>query len=517
MLIAFFVAYNPAFGVIDDHTLVDTLLIGKKIPLQIFVGLGRYFPLNGQELNILSSLFALSPQVFYAFNALCLILVGFLFSRSIYLLLREQTQYARLIAYLATLLTITTPAFMTSWLRLFVPERMEFVFFAIFFHSYVLLYTKSTQKQWLHILLCVFSSLIALFYKETAFILLGAFAFCHIVFCFWNKEKISKLDFTLLANCLIWIVCYFIFVLFKKTGSGMYGDSPYNRFYIFLKDVANYFSNDTLLVIGLFTFLILRFYSIVFKRERIWPFYDAMLVASFVFILSYMTLGMSTTHYALPAYLFAIPAFCYFILQYKKNVFFLACSVLMCLAFVLNCIPLSVYYSVHYKFVPINFQNTLHFLREYAKDRKIDVYLEGTNRASCMETYVSFQSWMKYYGIQNFDFFSDIPIDNVFLGVSDKNSPYSVFRENSVVEKKSGDIVILVPYTGMMITDRIINEMKEKYQLLYVSDSGVNVPLLGFRTLAKWIGIQMTKENKKLSFSHNIYGLPIYFYVFRVR
>ena len=74
---AFLVVYRAAFSVIDDHTLTQTLLIGQHIDFFIQPNIGRFYPLDGQDLNLLSAAFGAKAAVFYAFNALCVFVVIF--------------------------------------------------------------------------------------------------------------------------------------------------------------------------------------------------------------------------------------------------------------------------------------------------------------------------------------------------------------------------------------------------------------------------------------------------------
>lgn len=76
-LYGFGVWWHAAFAVIDDHGLVDTLLVGKRMDFFIQPDIGRFYPLDGYELNLLSALFGVSASVFYGFNALCVLLVAF--------------------------------------------------------------------------------------------------------------------------------------------------------------------------------------------------------------------------------------------------------------------------------------------------------------------------------------------------------------------------------------------------------------------------------------------------------
>lgn len=90
---AFFVAYNADFSVIDDHTLLSTLFVGKDIPFFIHPDIGRFYPLDGQELNILSAVFGVKANVFYMFNALCVFVVILCLQYAIRVFLQEI--YAR--------------------------------------------------------------------------------------------------------------------------------------------------------------------------------------------------------------------------------------------------------------------------------------------------------------------------------------------------------------------------------------------------------------------------------------
>lgn len=514
-LIAIFVAYNPSFGIIDDHTMTETLLVGKNIPFSIMPDIGRFFPFNAQELNILAFLFSPSPQVFYTFNALCLVVVVFFLSQSFYIILEEKIKKAKLVAYLCVSITILSPAFMTSWLRLFVPERMEFIFLVLFFYSYVILFFNKSNKKIFYSIVCILSSLLAMFYKETTFILIGAFAFFCAFLSYLERKKIAWINIFLLINCAIWIAFYFVFVILQKTHGGMYGDTPYNRFFVFLKDLTNYCINDPFVTLGSLMFILMRLFLIFTKKSRFSPLYDSMLFSSFFFIITYAYLGLSNLHYLLPAYIFMIPVFFIFLFTYW-NTYLKTFFYIVVFVYISNCIPLSLYSYMMYKFSSQNFHDSITFLKKDIKVKK-NIFIEGVNRASGIEVYVSFSKWLEFYGIKNFDLFSDLPIDHSILGRLDTSSPYSVFRENAIVDKKSGDIVFLIANSNMLITHSVIEELKKKYRLVYVADNGWNIPLISLRTFVKWIAMFLTKDRNDFHYNKNIFGLPIYVYVFEVR
>ena len=63
-----------------------------------------------------------------------------------------------------------------------------------------------------------------------------------------------------------------------------------------------------------------------------------------------------------------------------------------------------------------------------------------------------------------------------------------------------------------------MDSLIRQYELLFVADYGYNMPLLGIKSFLKnalmWLGIT---KNSDMIISQNIYGLPLHFYVMRVR
>lgn len=210
-----------------------------------------------------------------------------------------------------------------------------------------------------------------------------------------------------------------------------------------------------------------------------------------------------------------IPVFFIFLFTYW-NTYLKTFFYIVVFVYISNCIPLSLYSYMMYKFSSQNFHDSIAFLKKDIKVKK-NIFIEGVNRASGIEVYVSFFKWLEFYGIKNFDLFSDLPIDHSILGKPDTSSPYSVFRENTIVDKKSGDIVFLIANSDMLITHSMIEGLKKKYRLVYVADNGWNIPLISLRTFVKWIAMFLTKDRNDFHYNKNIFGLPIYVYVFEVR
>lgn len=489
------VAHNPAFGIIDDHGLTENLLINKNVPLFILKEIGRFFPLNGQELNILSFIFFTSSQVFYTFNAMCLFIVAYCLSSTFHILFSPYFKNPKIISYLSTLLIIITPGFCVSWLRLFIPERMEFVFLSIFFYSYILVYTKSTQYIKTFSFLCIASSLITLFYKETAIVLLGGFSFFHIIFCLLHKKRPFNIDFFILFNTCVWIGVYYYCVLSQKDSTHLYNDTTYNYTLVILRNITNYLINDPFLTFGIVSILFIRLYNIYHKKENIIPLLDSMICASVVFIISYLILGISDLHYSLPTYIFAIPTFIIFTKKYLHSILMKISIFLISITWFFNVLPMSVYYSFFYKVTPTNFQTSLTFLDNYHNSNTSSnkIILLGVDPYRLAEVYVSFSKWIAY-----------------------KNLNYTIIKDQSYVPAK-GDLIIITPYIGTSFTQKDFETYQKQYKLIHISNFGVNIPLLSLRTIARWIGAKIIQDRSDFSFNTNIYGLPLYFYIFQIQ
>lgn len=152
------IVFGANFGVIDDHDLLDTLLIGKKLPLFIFPEIGRFYPLDGFEYNLIS-LISVSPYAFYLYNLIQFIILIFILQK---LLLEILGFRYKNIIFLSILILILSPGFVTAWFRLFVPERSVLFFLIIFLYFYVL-YQKEQKIS--YFVLGLISANIALYYK----------------------------------------------------------------------------------------------------------------------------------------------------------------------------------------------------------------------------------------------------------------------------------------------------------------------------------------------------------------
>lgn len=507
------------FGVIDDHGLLDTLFVGNQMPYFVIKEIGRFFPLNGYEYNIISHL-SISAYSFYLYN----VFQFFVFVFLLYKILVEVVSGKKSIVFLFLSLLILSPGFSTAWLRLFVPERSEIFFFTVFLYSFV-----KYQKYFkiIYLIIGLISANIALYYKEPAFLMLGSFAFFHLALG-WKtinlKQKIF--DFLLIVSALIFITIYFVVVYLNK-GDILYGATTVYPLLSFIKNLFNYTLSDPILIFILLPLFIWRIYIII-ESKSVDCLFDAMLFSSTLYILVFLTLNIFAPYYLLPAYAFGLITILHFITQAElhKKIVFKFLGIVTGLFIVFGSFPAGLYFIAHYKNVPNNFQNTLLFLTEYIKekaigDKRVSIFLDGVNRNGG-EVHCSFIKYLEFKGLTSsqFDIKSD-ENDNGFLFVSQLNTDalYTILSQTTASKIHSGDLVIITPYTAKYIgiNKKEILKMNDKFELLYHANSFLEIPNIGIKSLMKEIYRTNSKHDVKnnIMTSENIFQMPLDFYVFR--
>lgn len=347
--------------------------------------------------------------------------------------------------------------------------------------------------------------------------MLGVFGFVHFVLDYKNSSKITKtFDVALVLSSVVWLVVYALVVLAQKQGSGSYGDTPYNQVIVMIKVVFNYILQEPFLFVALPCFVLYRIYQVFVKKSPFVPLLDSALVAALVLCAEYVALKIGDIHYLLPAYIFGLVGLVGMGVYHWGARIIKAIYVLCLVIFLGNSMFMSAYQFTFYKVVPNNFQDTLAFLTKYTtQNPHTHIYLEGVNRASGVEVYHSFGAWLNFYGAKDFDLYSDIEVDNVLLGKEKPDSPYSVFRSNAIVPKQSGDIVVITPYTHDNITTDSLAELESQYELLHISSFGYEIPRLGLKAFVK--AFMRERVQGEIILSQNTFGLPLYFYVYKVR
>ncbi|MCS7205354.1 MAG: hypothetical protein NZ853_06635 [Leptospiraceae bacterium] len=271
------IVINANFSAIDDYVFVDNLLKGKPLPIDSFVlpEVGRFFPLLGFEYNFVA-LFSTSPYFFFGFNSIQFFIVVYL----IYYLLKDYIKDKKVI-FFVILILIFLPSFVSSWHRLLLSERNVF-FLLILFLIFFLKYQKD-QKP-LYIILSLIFANIALYYKEPVFLMLGSFAFFHLLFG-WKElnPKQKLLDYLLIVSSFIFIVLYF-FIVYINKGETPYGATEAQWILNFLKNSFRYSMYEPIIFFIILPAIILRIHEIlILKEKKPDIFHDSLLFSTFFY------------------------------------------------------------------------------------------------------------------------------------------------------------------------------------------------------------------------------------------
>lgn len=321
VLYALLFLVNPQLGPNDDFVFLRTLQSGKPLiyasdsfPYYDWKGLGRFQPLVSMEYNIIG-LFSKSPKPFWYYF---IHFVEFIVFAIIFVKLLYKITQNKLAAYGSSVLLFLLPGFTFSWFRLQLPERNVLFLFAAFLFC---LFAYQKEKRVSYLILAGLIANIAIYYKEIASIIIGVFAFAHLIFSRKTQDKkIKNLNYFLILSSITYLLVYYFYIykhaaaffLFKKENL-IYGSAL-----VYLKNIFNYgFFSDPILVLLLFPLMFLRIYEIFIKHKEPKPLYDSMLFASSTYVFIYFVLKLYNPYYLLPAYAFAIPALIYFL--HKKN------------------------------------------------------------------------------------------------------------------------------------------------------------------------------------------------------
>lgn len=515
---ALLIIHKANWGVIDDHTLISTIFIGKNIPFFINPEIGRFYPLDGFEYNLISKI-SVSPEIFYAYNAIQFVLLIVIF----YKIIHNSLGMSKKSIFIYLILISLLPGFVTAWFRLFVPERNVLFFVTIFLYFFL---KFQNSQRWIYFIIALISGNLALYYKEPVFIMLGSFALFNLIFTWKQLNFKTKLfNFMIIASCSVFIIIYYLLV-FSKRGETLYGTVNYNPYIHFLKNFFNYILSDPILIFILIPMVGWRLFSIIIIKAKYNPIFDSLLIASFFYLSVFLKLNMFSYYYLLPIYGFALPAILYFMLEYKlfKVLFWKILIFLTVICLTFSSLPLAFHLISHYKNVPNNFQATLSFLHKYIKEKatsgdRVTIFLDGVNRNTGVEVYHSFITYLESKGLNHefFDIKSSEDDNKILpLKINDEKSPYSIWKSDKGSKIESGDLLIITPYTTKFISleKNEIKEMEKEYEILYKTDSYIEIPNIGIKSLSKIIYKKLVNKDKVI-LSENIYQLPLDFYVLR--
>jgi hypothetical protein len=525
---------KPSLGPVDDVIFLRTLQVGKPLlyynPGGLYgygdvANLGRFTILAGMEYN-LSGFFFKSPSAFwyFLFQAFQYVLL-----MAILIVFLSRFTTNKFLIYGIPILLSLFPGTTIAFFRTHIGDRSVIFYYIIFLYFYFLYLEKG--KLW-HLVTGVVSANMAIHYKETAFIALAAFAFFHLIL----SRKKSKLgvkifDGLVILSSLVFLFLYY-FIAFRHLPpqAVLYNANPFNPLLVFIKNFLNYgFFTDPIMILALLPFTGWRIYKALRKQLELHPIYDSMLIAASMHVLGFFVLRIFSPSFLMPAYVFALPPLIYFFSRREQRTFFWKGVAAVCgLALFLNVLPAGIHYITYHKYLYLNFNKTVDFLIQDINSRyprqRANIFFDALDyQAGASVHYLIFSEFLQYKGLtgNRFDFKSEVKfgdMDAWFLNIKDFNLPFTVFKNSEFYKTESGDYLIITPYsTTKNITKTYIQSLNRDYDLVFKTESPLEIPDFNLKTLAKYILSkrlsQSQKSEKGIMINENLIQRPDY-YVF---
>ncbi len=491
------------------------LYYSSDFPYYDSVDLGRFTPIVSMEYNFVG-LFSTSPFAYFLYHSLQFIFFAVL----LVFLLRKVTSSFPLI-YLTSAFLFLLPAFTISWFRLQLPERNAiFLFAALLLCFYA--YLKEERVRYI-----VFGLLIAnlaLYYKETAFLVIGGFGFSYLVLS-WRSSSLK----TKIFACLLWFssllyLTLYYFLIYLHGTPFVLRAKIYNQALVFLKNFLNYATfSDPILVLLLLPLTFWRAYRVFWRRDPSHPLYDSMLVGASLYVIAYFALGIYGVYYLLPAYIFAIPPLWYYLLPlFRVSRTWNILAFLALFFMVVNAIPAGIHYLTYNKYLPLNFNKTLNFLIQDIEARhprnRPSIFLDGVNRGTGAGTYFIFAEFLYSKGLSwdRFDMQSSIEADDPTPLVSKIQPPLTVFGRGPLSPPQKGDYLVITPQSTGDTSKAHRESLVKDYELIFQTKSTFAFPRLTLKTLVKYFLARILPDRQKqqgVLLNENLLEQPDY-YVF---
>jgi hypothetical protein len=474
--------FQAEFGIIDDHQFIGSIFSGENLEFYIIPETGRFYPLNAQEYNLVSY-FNRGPEWFYAYNAIQLLIVAYLLVQIGQLALDKKNSF---LSYGIVLILILSPGFISAWSRLHVPERNVLFLFSIFIYNY-LLYKKNQRYE--NLILSILAASISLFYKETAFIFVGAIGAIGLYFDTLNKkDRVFYLILIILA--IFWMLIYGIYYL-NSNIMIRYGEIKIS--YIFSVPICFGFFmlSDPLSVISLMMITLSNIIKISKRKKIEFKIENILLIAALLYFLSFIVLKIYAYHYLLPISCVIPYVFIKYLhsrkIKYTEIKLFLFIISSIYITFTL---PVAINILYANKQVPYNFSLMRNELKKITKNLNEDneIKLVGINQNASNEILDSINKFFRYDTNLTFNINSEINNKNngcmyfsdVLIGKCEDSSKYF----------KSGDVLILTPYDSVDV--RAYLETSKDYSLIYQTDSS-NLIIPSTKTLIKYLTFEFGK------------------------
>jgi len=298
-LTAFLGVYAYALMAHEDLVGIDYAQLTAKrfVGMMIWPESGRFFPLGLQEYNLLS-LVTKTAWFYHAFSVMELAVLLI----CVFRLLDELPIWLRCVTAVSLLVV---PAVQLSFFGLVFPERDLIVWLAVWLVC-VQSFSRTTSRSAWYAALIVTQCV--LYYKETAFTIVGGFAGLRLVAGAWNDREALRrgelgptiarhsLEIAMLGLCGVFLAIYAAairphvtasYVAARPTGSSATA-------------LAGYLRSDLILDALLIAFG-LRMIAIARAKTAFHPLWDSAAAGAIAYALAFIKLGIVREYYLAPA------------------------------------------------------------------------------------------------------------------------------------------------------------------------------------------------------------------------
>lgn len=508
---------QPALGPTDDFVFLDTLQSGKPLvyysvnfPYYDVIGMGRFTPIGALEYNLFL-LFTKNPAPWMYFALHC---VQFILFAWLAVTILKKVVPRKLMVYATAFLIFLLPGFSIVWFRLQLGERNVMFLLALT----LIFYLKFQEREkWLYLAGAVAATNLAMYYKEMAFMAIGAFGFIHGFLTFKNaSKKALLLDGILVASAVGYLALYKILIIPHVAPSALYLPNGFSII-AFLKNVANYaLFSDSVPILVMLPLTVARIFHIIKKRGSDSPIWDTALMAGTAYTLGYVLLRLYGPYYLSPVYILGAPAVLYFMTRGYSNAFWKLLSGTTLVLIFLNAIPAGLYYLTYNKYLPINFNETLDYLKKEIEinKEKPGIFFYGTGLGPGRGTYGVFAEFMRHKGVSDdaYDLKSNADIEKPAKAVSKKYYPFTVFESNTISEVSAGDYLIVAPQSTRLVTGETRKELEsEGYELQFKTESRFAFPNVNLKTLVKFLIVRALPGTQEFVSNTNVFQSPDYY------
>ena len=335
------------------------------------------------------------------------------------------------------------------------------------------------------------------------------------------KSSSKILDIILGASSAFYLMIY---LFLRAHGGAFILRDEGNTILVLVKNALNYgiFSDPIPVLLGGSLFLY-RAYQIFVKKEKAHPIYDSMLFAAMVYMSAFFVLRMYGPYYYLPTNALTLPPLLYYLTKSEYKKWFWKTAIGITMFFVaVNAVPSGIHYLTYYKYLQINFNQTLDFLvRDISSKKtgeKARIFLDGVDLAGGRGTFFVFGEFMEYRGLspKQFDLLSRTPTPHPEPLISKIQPPYTAFVKDTPSEMKSGDYLVVTPQsTAIDNSPAYLESLAKDFRPVLRTESAFSFPSITLKALVKYAATRISKEKRieGLVKSENIWDTPDY-YVF---